>query len=428
MRRIIAAYTINSVGTWFGLVALSLGVFDQTHSALAVAATLAAGRVVPAFAVPAVVARVEASNHRRELTGLYVFEAAATALLAVFLAHFSLPIVLLLVALDGTAALAASALLRAEVARTARAEAGERDTTTDSDVEHEAYAEAAERRANAALNVAFSAAFVVGPVVGGVVVAGAGVTTALLLDAASFLICGALVLDLHPHVEEAAGDSVRSRLRAAWSFVNDVPALRALLLVQAVALVFFESAEPIQVSFSKVTLDAGDRGFGLLVAMWGVGVAVGSVVFARSPNRELRTMISGGTFAVGLAYIGFAAAPSLLVACGAAVVGGFGNGIQWAPLISAVQLLTPPHLHGRVMGALESIGALAPALGLALGGALVVLTSPRTAFLVVGVGAALTTVGFVRIPINQSVATRPPSSDTTVEASDVPLEQPASTT
>jgi MFS family permease len=68
-------------------------------------------------------------------------------------------------------------------------------------------------------------------------------------------------------------------------------------------------------------------------------------------------------------------------------------------LISAVQRLTPPRLHGRVMGALESIGALSPALGLSLGGALVALTSSRLAFLVVGVGAALTAIGFMRVPL-----------------------------
>ena len=43
LRRIIAAYTINRLGTWFGFVALSLAVFDHTHSAFAVAALLFAG-------------------------------------------------------------------------------------------------------------------------------------------------------------------------------------------------------------------------------------------------------------------------------------------------------------------------------------------------------------------------------------------------
>ena len=64
-----AAYTINRLGTWFGVIALSLAVFDHTHSALAVAALLIAAQALPAFIVPAVVARVEASKRRSELSG-----------------------------------------------------------------------------------------------------------------------------------------------------------------------------------------------------------------------------------------------------------------------------------------------------------------------------------------------------------------------
>ncbi len=416
LRRIIGAYTVNRLGTWVGTIALSVAVFDHTHSALAVAAVLVAGQVVPAFAVPAVVARVEASRRGRELSALYFFEGVATAALAFLLWHFWLPAVLLLVALDGTAALTASALLRAATARTAREEqqAGATASTPAADVRGDNDAHAAERKANAALNVAFSGTFVLGPAIGGAIAASAGASTALFLDAATFLICGALLLDLNPHVEEAGGESVRFRLRAAWRHINGVPALRSLILAQAVALVFFESAAPIEVAFAKATLRAGDRGFGLLVASWGIGVVIGSIVFARSPRRSLGAMISTGTLAVGLAYVGFAAAPSLAVACLAAVVGGIGNGVQWAPLVSAVQRLTPQPLQGRVMGALEAIGALAPAVGLSLGGGLVALSSPRTAWLVVGIGAALTTVAFVRVDLD-AVKEPPDASSESVD-------------
>jgi MFS family permease len=436
LRRIIAAYTVNRLGTWIGTIALSLAVFDHTGSALAVAATLVAAQVLPAFAVPALVAKVEASPRRRELSGLYFFEAAATTALAVLLWHFWLPALLLFVALDGTAALAASALLRTEAARVGREQVAT-SSPAPADVELRDHdAQAGERSANAAINVAFSATFVLGPVAGGAITAGASAPVALFLDAASFLICGALLLDLHPHVEEAAGSSVRARLAAAWDHINSVPALRALLVTQAAALVFFESAAPIEVAYAKATLHAGDRGFGLLVTVWGVGVVLGGIVFARSPARPLGTLLSAGTFAVGLAYIGFAAAPSLVLACAAALVGGVGNGVQWAPLVSAVQLLTPQALQGRVMGALESIGALCPAVGLSLGGALVALSSPRTAFLIVGVGAALTTVAFMRVPLNghhelnrpsaqDITATSDPADDPTLAPS-TPLSEPAS--
>jgi hypothetical protein len=397
LRRIVAAYTVNRLGTWFGVVALAVAVFDHTHSALAVAGLLFAGQVLPAFVVPAVVARVEASPRRRELSGLYIFEAITTAVLAVLLWHFWLPAVLLLVALDGTAAFAASALLRTAAARAAREQVQASGDATRADDGAEAAAQEAEQKANAALNVAFSVTFMAGPAIGGVVVAAAGAPAALFIDVGSFLICGAMLVDLHPHVDEAGGDSVRARLSAAWRHITDVPALRTLLLAEALALVFFESGAPIEVAYAKATLHAGDRGYGVLLATWGVGVVLGSIVFARSARRPLGAMLSAGTLGVGLAYVGFAAAPTLALACLAALVGGLGNGVQWASLISAVQRLTPQRLHGRLMGAVESLGALCPAIGLSLGGALVALSSPREAFLVVGLGATATTAAFLRL-------------------------------
>jgi MFS family permease len=397
LRRIITAYTVNRLGTWFGYVALSLAVFEHTHSALAVAALLVAGQALPAVLVPAVVARVEASPRRGRLSALYLFEALATVALAVLLWNFSLPAILVLVALDGTAALAASALLRAEAARSARGEAEAQMAGAVRADEHDDDAQTAERKANAALNIAFSATFVLGPALAGLLVAGAGGPTALLIDAASFLICGVMLIDVRPHIDGAPEESVRARLRAAWEYVNEVSALRTLLLVEGLALIFFAADASIEVPYAKATLHAGDSGYGLLLTVWGIGVGLGSLGFARAVRRPLGAMLSAGTLAVGLAYIGFAVAPSLLVACFAGLLGGLGNGVQWASLLSAVQQLTPPALHGRMMGAVESINALCPGLGLLLGGALVAVGSTRSAFLIVGLGATATTAAFLRL-------------------------------
>jgi Major Facilitator Superfamily len=423
LRRIIAAYTVNRLGTWFGFVALSVAVFDHTHSAIAVAALLIAGQALPAFVAPALAARIEASPRRGALSGLYVFEGLATAALAVLLWHFSLPAILLLVALDGTAALATSALLRTETARAARVQA-QADWDEGRGKDLEAFAQAAERRANADLNIAFSATFMLGPAIAGVVVATAGAPAALFIDTASFLICGAMLLDLYPHAEEAAQTSVTARLREALSYVNGVRLLRGLLLAEAIALVFFDSAGPIEVAYAKTTLHAGDRGYGLLLGTWGVGVVIGSFVFARSPKRGLGAMLTVGTLAMGLAYIGFAAAPSLAVACLAAVIGGVGNGVEWASVISLVQRLTPPNLHGRLMSAVESIGAFSLAVGLSLGGILVALSSPRGAFLVVGLGAAVMTFPFLRLTL-RGIDAQPSGDARTASAEREPRQSPA---
>ncbi|MFI5010667.1 MAG: MFS transporter, partial [Solirubrobacterales bacterium] len=337
----------------------------------------------PALLTPALVARVEAFGRGGGLSRLYAIEAVTSVLLALQLPNLMLLAVLVLVAIDGTAGLAANALLRAAVAHIAAQENPEE-------------VEVAQRKANAWLNVAFTGAVTLGPALAGVFVATAGGQAALYLDAASFAICAALLLDLRPHIEETAA-TVRERLRAAWEYLHEVPQLRALLLTEAVAVVFFASAEPIEIVYVKQTLHAGNGGFGLLLATWGLGMVAGSLFFARAVRRPLGPMLAGGTLVVGLSYIGLAAAPTLAVACVACVVGGAGNSVQWPSLISAVQKLTPSALQGRLMGAVESIGGLCPAIGFSLGGAVTALSSPRVALLMAGLVATGLTGVFLRV-------------------------------
>jgi hypothetical protein len=399
LRRIVLAYTVNRLGTWLGYVALALGVFDHTHSALAVAGLLVASSLLPALIAPALVARIEATSRRGELAGLYAIEAVTTALLALLLVHFWLPGVLVLGAIDGTAALAANSLLRAAAARSGMEDSTSTDQlfegggkSSDGDL-----AEIGARKANAALNIGFTATFAIGPGVAGLIVATAGGSAALLIDAATFLACGGLLLNLRPYVDEGARSSVRSRLQAAWEHMHAVPKLRAILLTEAVAVIFFAAAPPVEVLYAKETLHAGDSGYGLLLAVWGAGTVIGSFIFARAVRRSLGPMLTGGTLLVGLAYLGWAAFPTLAIACAIAVIGGLGNGVQWAALISTVQKLTPSQLQGRMMSAVESIGAFCPALGFALGGTIAVLSSPRGAFLLAGGAASAVTIVFLRI-------------------------------
>jgi MFS family permease len=220
-----------------------------------------------------------------------------------------------------------------------------------------------------------------------------------LIDLCSFVICGALLIDLRPYVEDAESESVRARIKGAWSYIASARTLRLLLITQAVAFVFFEFSPPIEVAYAKVSLHAGDEGYGVLLGVWGLGVALGSAVFARSIERSLRVLLSASTFAVGFAYLGWWLAPSIALASAVGFVGGIGNGVQWAALISAVQRLTPEELQGRLMSAVEALGAIFPAFGYVLGSAIASATTPRVALLVAGIGVTLATIAFLRIPI-----------------------------
>lgn len=394
----LAAYTVNRLGSWIGLIALSLAVFDHTHAALAVAALLFAWQAVPAFVVPAVVVRVEASTRGHELSGLYFFEAVATAALAVLLPHFWLPGILLLAAVDGTASQVASALLRAQAARTGR------EDLVDTRPDHPAgksvdATDAAEKDVNSSFGLALALTFVGGPVLGGMITAGLGAPVALLVDAATFAICAGLLVDLHPHVDQAAHGTVRDGLREAWTHITQLRTLRTLLLGATAALLFIQTAGPIEVVYAKVSLRAGDGGYGLLVTAQGLGALIGSLGFDRVSHRRLAAVLSVGTIAQALALIGYALAPTLPIACAAAVVGGVGNFFEVPALLSLVQRLTPPQLHGRLMGAVESMSSLCIAGGLLLGGALVAATSPRAAFAVAGGAVAAASVIFVRLTV-----------------------------
>ncbi len=165
--------------------------------------------------------------------------------------------------------------------------------------------------------------------------------------------------------------------------------MRRLVTAQGAALVFFTLIAPIEVVYATRTLDAGTLGYGILLGSWGVGMLVGAAEFARRREGSMALLLGASTAAVGIGYLGMAAAPGIVVACAASVVGGIGNGVQWVAHLTALQERTPPGLQARIGGLMESIGAAAPGLGYLLGGLLTAAVSTRLAFVVAGAGALL---------------------------------------
>src|SRR3712207_174309 len=158
---------------------------------------------------------------------------------------------------------------------------------------------------------------------------------------------------------------------------------------EAVAPILFTLVIPIEVIYAKESLGTSDAGFGFLIASWGAGIVVGSLVYLLVKNRSPIPLIIGATAAIGAAYLGLASAETLLVACLVSVVGGAGNGVQWIAVVTALQEATPTDYQARIVGLLESLAAAMPGVGYLLGGALVAFGSPRTAYGVAGAGVLL---------------------------------------
>jgi MFS family permease len=367
-RRLAASYAVNELGDWMGIVALSVLVYDRTGSSLATAVLFLGTGFLPAILAPILVARVEKPPPRYVLPVLYAGEAAAFAGLVLFSSHFSLAAVFVLATLDGALALSARALTRA-VAAAMLEPSGEL------------------RAGNAILNVAFTGGAAVGPAIAGLVVAGFGVETALLLDAVSFYAIAWILLTAGP-LPQATPDEgdTRERLRAGLAYVREHARLKQLIFAQGLAFIFFAAVIPIEVIYAKETLHAGDAGYGLLLASWGAGMVVGSLVFATLRRASLPLLLFFSTATIGLGYLGMAVAPTLAAACVAATLGGAGNGVQWVAVVSAVQELTAESMQARVMSVVESIGAAMPGVGYLLGGLIASVDNPRATFAFAGLG------------------------------------------
>jgi hypothetical protein len=373
-----------------GIIALSVLVFDETGSAYATAGLFLGTRFLPALLAPLLVVRAEPPPPRFALPVIYCGEAAAFGGLALLAANFSLAGVIAVATLDGALALTGRALTRSVVGALL-APAGEL------------------RAGNAILNVAFTGGAALGPAIAGLAVAGVGVQAALLLDAASFYAIAWILLLAGPLPSpEPEPGRFRQRLRAGLSYIRGEVALRRLLVIQAAAFIFFAAVIPIEVIYAKETLDAGDSGYGALLASWGVGMVIGSLAFAALRQASLVLLLFASTVVVGAGYLGLAAASTLAIACAAAGLGGTGNGVQWVTVISAVQELTLPRMQARVLSVLESIGAAMPGVGYVVGALVASGHDPRATFVVAGVGvlavALLAVLMLGRRPPEQLVA------------------------
>jgi hypothetical protein len=380
--RLLVAYTLNELGDSAGVVAMSVLVFDRTREIAPVTAFFVVAKFLPALLAPLLTARVDRLPLRRILPALYLIEAAAFAALAL-LAHsgFNVVLVLLLGLVDGSLALTGRALTRGAVAGVLQPVG-------------------LLKEGNALLNVGFAASSVGGAALAGVLISEIGLPAALALDALSFVVI-AILLGATAGLPQVTVDSEpwSRRLRAGLRFAREPGPVRVLLVGQAVAFVCFTLVVPIEVIYAKQTLGTSSAGFGALLASWGAGIVVGSLVYVGVRNRSALGLILTSSAAIGVAYLGMASATVLLVACMFSALGGLGNGVQWIAVVTALQEATPPDLQARVSGLLESIGAAMPGVGFILGGAIVAVASPRAAFAVAGGGImALVLVGLLVRP------------------------------
>ena len=388
--RLLASYLVNYLGDYAGILALAVLVYEKTGDALATSGLFIAAQFVPALFAPLLTARIDRAVPHRLLAALYAIEGVLFLALAGLSEQFSLPLILLIVAVDGTLMLTARGITRAMVNGALKAHG----------LLREGYA---------LINVAMAVAGVGGFALGGLLVHTSGVAGALLVDAGSFFVLAILLAtSAEVVVAEPAETGALARLRGGLAFVRREPRMRALLLGEGLAILLFTLIVPIEVIYAKETLGTTSAGYGALLSAWSAGLVIGSLVYASARRAQTSLLILGSTALMGVAYGGMAAVDTLAAACAFSVVGGLGNGIQWVAVVTAVQELTPGGLQARVTGLLESVASAATGAGFLLGGVLTALADPPTTFAVAGAGVlALVAIGAVVLRVTRERAPEP---------------------
>ena len=188
------------------------------------------------------------------------------------------------------------------------------------------------------------------------------------------------------HQDGEAAAPARGRLREGLRYIAGHRSLRVLIVGEGAAFVFFYLVVPVTVVYASESLHAGAGAYAAMLTSWGIGIAIGSAIQVRLARRVGLTAILISTGAVAAGYLGTAVAPTLAVACAASVIGGLGNGTQWASVETALHKLVDEAFRARTTAVLEAIASIAPGAGIVLGGALTALFSPRAAYLVAGLG------------------------------------------
>jgi len=373
-RLVLAAWGLSALGDFLAVVALTLRIQEDTGSGLAVSALLIAAALPVVLLNPVGGWLVDRFETRRVLAAV----AAAQAVVAVALGL-----------VEGTAATIALVFV----------------LNCGLTVERPALfaliprivGEEQAPRAYAWFESVKYATITLGFVLGGVLTGAFGSGTALLIDAATFAVTAAVALALRtrrapPPRHEREDTAMTAGLR----LIGTDLVLRAMVIVLAASIVFGGIDNVANVFFAKDSLGAGDAGYGVLAAAWGVGMIGG----ATAAGRRVAARSSAAAVVAAVAVMGAAIAlvsvsPVLAVAVVFMVAGGLGNGLSNVAMRVLLQSRVADALRGRVYSAYQGALTVADFVALAAGGALVELIGPRETLALAGIGCLLASLAGV---------------------------------
>jgi len=369
-RRLFLATFTSSIGTWLAFVALVVDVYDRTGDANWVSALLIADFL------PIVIVGILLGPLIDRLPRRNILVAADVLRAGVFCV---LPFATSAAQIVGLALIigVATSLFRPAVF------AGLPNLVADDDLGH----------ANGILQSAENFAWAVGALAGGALVAASGSDAAYWLNAGTFVVSALFILGIRQSLEEQERSPSAGHRRDLVEGLRMVTRSRGLLtILVAWSIVTLGQAigNVSEIVLAKDEFNAGDFGYGVLVATAAVGLTIGSLAGGDVIRRfGIRVPYVAGVVLLAVGFAAAAVSPNVWVAAVFVVVSGLGNGAVVVCNAVLVQRNAPDRLRGRAFTVVMSIGYAFFGLGMIVAGPLTNGFGARTAW---GISAALCAV------------------------------------
>jgi MFS family permease len=256
---------------------------------------------------------------------------------------------------------------------------------------------------NSKLELSRSAAFIVGPGLAGLLVDLFRAPGAILVDAASFLVSGLLVLRIRAEERWVARAGTRVGLRRELAeglrYVASHRYLWPIAASTAISNLFWNAAFAVYFVYVGRELALEPAVIGLVLMLGNLGWLAGAVVVGRLMERlGVGATLAVSAFLHAPAWALVALAPEgepVVVLILAQSLTSFAAVVYNVTTVTLRQSVTPERLQGRTVGALRTVVWGVTPLGALLGGALASVFGLRPTFWIAAVGSAVATLPIV---------------------------------
>ena len=254
--------------------------------------------------------------------------------------------------------------------------------------------------ANSLLGLGRNAGIMIGPMIGGVLIAVFGpsqVGWVFAINGVTFVVSILLTFSVrgsYGRERSAEDDEEHQGLGAGMRFLWAEPVMRRMTVAW---LVFLLGAGMGMVADAPLaeSFGAGSTGFGLLIACWGGGSVLGSLLGRKLTARSEPMWLVLGAAGIALGHLGVGLAPLFALVLASGLLMGTSDGLTIVAETGMMQRRTPDAVRSRTMAAFEAVLSLGLAIAYVFAGPVLKAVGPQRVYLLGGIAATVATLVLV---------------------------------